>query len=474
MSSKNSISIKSKRMFLIALILMMLGPVVLYFGQILLAPIITTIGLVLIFKQINFSDDPTYLDDGFNSIDQEQYKQISADKQISFWNLPFSRILTIIIILILAITDAQLFRTPIVDRYNPIGSWQILMGPTLFYPLVFLPLLIALVMIFNLLFTVRKISLIRINGLLLIQEKGLIRRNNNIKLESITNSHFRSNTTGLKALWVIPWSIQIWGNFASAWHYFSNEFTFGTGLFIGPAFLIHSFLYLIIMFLLLFSPEYEYAWESPFQECYLRWFSFGFLKKFPKERFMTFLTENSPLIEESDVNPWNLKRRNYYFGVAIVLFVLLIVSISIPFFFSDIPRIFIFMGAVSSLAIAMKDYRFQKNYSRQFGYVQYRTGNSMPKFMNKKWHHTPLEIMLYISELLQVLSIGVILTTKWRIYPLFSGLVWFDLIGSSIFAITMLFVYLKKKWEIIGEPNRIAQSIGFIALGIGIFLSFVL
>lgn len=477
MSSKSPVFSKSSLWVLVAMILIGLGIFIVFLGQIWIAPIVTTLGLGLLVKHWPFQKVPNpQLKSGLSNENGDNF-QPPQHYCISFWNLPLSRILVIISILTLAIVDAVLFRTPFVDRYNPMGNWQILMGPTLFYPLVVLPLVMAIGMIIYLLFTIRKITLTRTDLQVTIQEQGLIHFNNHIQFDQIVNAHYCSNFTGLKVLWLIPWSIQIWGNFASAWHYFTNEFTFGVGRLLGPIFLIHSIFYFVLIIVLLFTPEYELGWESSRQECLLRWYGHNFNSKYSQEIFVPFLSlypEHIHIIKET---LQERKRKHYFLGLGSFLFILLIVSLAVPFFFSDIPRIFIFMGAIASLGVFWKEYLFKDRNKKGFGYEKLEFRPLDRQSSHHTNHHSPLEIMLYFSEICQLLSIGVILTTKWRIYPILSPIpawIWVDLIASSILGLFMIFLYLKKQWEILEESNKQAQLIGGIFLVIGIILAFLL
>nr|MDO8118776.1 hypothetical protein [Candidatus Sigynarchaeota archaeon] len=477
--NNNPISKGANRFVWIALIFISLGIVVLFFGQIWVAPLLVTLGLGLLLKNT--------MNGSLNQTDRTSVVSGSSgpsgsptDRRISFWNLPLSRIMAIIIIATLATIDAMVFRTPIIDRLNPVGNWQILNGPTLFYPLAFLPLVIAVGMGLHLIFSIRKITLTLAGNVVTVRERGVTCPTNHIPLDSVIHAHLRSNTTGLKALWLIPWSIQIWGNLASAWHYFANEFTFGAGLFIGPVYLLHALLYVVVLGLLVFTPEYEYGWETASHECYLRWFSYKFLQKFPLNTLTPFLG-NNPMMDGvmrgEGLASRDKKRTNYYLVFGLVSLVVPVISIAIPFFFGDVPRIVIFMGAVASLGVALKDHGPGYPNKNPFGYVNHETGRENPQAVKRPRVHTPLEIMVYISELLQILSIGVILTTKWRIYPVppaGSGLVTADLIASTVLGIAMVFVYLKQKWDVIEEPNKIARIVGIIVLGTGILLSCIL
>lgn len=485
MHSNRPFLFKSSLSKLFASSLLVLGIILIFIGEIWIAPIVFTLGLGLLLKHLKFRPESDSSTDGgeSESIAKKPNTPSSSKSSISFWNFPLSRILVLIIILLLAVIDAILFRTPIVDRYNPIGSWQILMGPTLFYPLVFLPLLMAGGIFFHLLFSIRKITLTRTDHIVTIRERGLFLLTNRIHLDHVIDAHFRSNTTGLKAIWIIPWSIQIWGNFASAWHYFTNEFTFGTGRFIGPVFLLHSLIYCMVLILLLFTSEYELKWESAAQDCYLRWYSFKFLRTLSPDKITHFLSTDSELIQpheigqERKITSSEFKKKTYYITIGIFLLILALLSIALPFFFSDIPRIFLFMGAIASLGVALKNYGLTTPNRNPFGYVYYRMQTSKCGTITDPSHHTPLEIMLYLSEILQICSIGIILTTKWRIYPLTSpssSLLWLDLLASSILGIFMLYLYIKKKWDIIEEPNQAAPVGICLALGIGISLSFIL
>ncbi len=465
-----SISKDASRFVWIALVFISLGTVLLFSGQIWIAPFPFTLGLgFLLKKHVNGScERPTS-----GILPQTSHS-------ISFWNLPLSRIVVIAIIGTLATIDALVFRTPLIDRLNPVGNWQILNGPTLFYPLVFLPLVIAVGMGLHLVFSIRKITLALAGNVVIVRERGLIRATNHVPLDRVVHARFRSNTTGLKALWLVPWSIQIWGNVASAWHYFSNEFTFGAGLYIGPAYLLHALLYAAVLGLLVFAPEYECGWETASQQCYLRWFSYRFLQKFSKDQLTPFLG-NAPDVHGGArggmLAPKERKHMNYYLGFGLASFVLLAVSIAIPFFFGDIPRIFIFMGAVASLGVALKDHGPNHPDRNPLGYVVHDAGRVNQQQVPRARVHTPLEIMLYISELVQLLSVGVILATKWRIYPLVSpgsGLVLADLIASTALGIAMVLVYLKQKWDVLEEPSKIARVAGIIVLGTGVLLSCIL
>nr|MDO8116622.1 hypothetical protein [Candidatus Sigynarchaeota archaeon] len=310
----------------IAVVFILLGMVCLFFGQIWIAPFLFTLGLgFLLKKQLN------------GSCQRLTSGNVSpTDRCISFWNLPISRILVITIITTLATIDAIVFRTPITDRLNPVGNWQILNGPTLFYPLVFLPFVIAVGMGLHLIFSIRKITLALAGNVVIVRERGLIGSTNHVPLDRVIHAHFRSNATGLKALWLVPWSIQIWGNVASAWHYFSNEFTFGAGLYIGPVYLLHALLYVVVLGLLVFTPEYEYGWETASQQCYLRWFSYKFLQKFSPEKLTPFLGNTPPMdgsMRDELVASKERKKVNYYLGFGLASFVLPVISIAIPFFF---------------------------------------------------------------------------------------------------------------------------------------------
>jgi hypothetical protein len=477
MLSKTLFSKKTSILILIAIILICLGIVSLILGQIWIALILTTIGLGIIIKQWQFLGNQNFENYHRSRIEKEPFSPAGESRVISFWNLPVSRIFVILIIFIFALIDATVFRTPLVDRYNPIGSWQILMGPTLFYPLVFLPLVMACGMLFHLLFSIRKITLIRTDTKVSIQERGLIRLTNDIHLDQVNAAQFCSNFTGLKALWVIPWSIQIWGNFSSAWHYFSNEFTFGTGLYIGPVYLIHSFIYSIILVILIFAPENEFKWETASQEYSLRAFAYKLQKVYSHIEIAGFLTLNPESVQINENNSKNLKKRNYFLCLGIFLFILPILSIIFTFLFSDIPRIFIFMGSMASFAVALKDYGYKQENLNPFGYLRVHIRNVDQHPIHRGARHHPLVIMVYTSELAQILSIGIILTLKWRLYPLLSShssLMWVDIIGSSLFGCAMLYLYLKKQWEILKERNRVLRMMEFMALGLGILLAFLL
>jgi hypothetical protein len=486
---------------------MALGLGLLVIGQIWVAPVVFTLGLGLLLRVWAFQNHNADVGGradlhAYSNADDHYLEKIAAGGSkrpaanqetytILVRNLPLSRMVVVIIILTLAFIDAAVFRTPIVDRYNPIGSWQILMGPTLFYPMVFLPLIMGVGLILHLIFTIRSITLTRIGDMITIQERGVLRLTNRINLALVTDPHFRSNSTGLKALWLIPWSIQIWGNFASAWHYLTNEFTFGTGLFIGPAYLVHAVIYFLVLLLLLFAPEIEMGWETPSQECYLRWYprrlrsgiSFEELAPFlhvdwrPQQKINFLQQKPGPELQSALDSRDNRKNMHFYLYLGVFLFILPFVSIAIPFFFNDAVRICIFLGAMASFGVALKDHAVKPPNRNPFGYIHYKPPHMQPPMPHRPSHPTPLGIMLYLSEWAQILSIGVILTIKWRLYPILtsgSWVIWADLLASTVLGILMVWFYLKRQWDILGECNRGVQVGGLTCLAVGIVLSFLL
>jgi hypothetical protein len=137
MSSKSPFAVNSRILIFFAISIICMGITLVFFGQIWIAPLITTLGIGILIKQWLFRKDRNQLNKHPGSEVNEHKSPLISFDTISYWNFPLSRIIIIILIFGLAVIDAALFRTPLVDRYNPIGSWQILMGPTLFYPLVF-------------------------------------------------------------------------------------------------------------------------------------------------------------------------------------------------------------------------------------------------------------------------------------------------------------------------------------------------
>ena len=96
----------------------------------------------------------------------------------------------------------------------------------------------------------------------------------------------------------------------------------------------------------------------------------------------------------------------YYMGCGIGLFLLSITSIAISFFFNNFTRTFILIGAIASFGIAAKEFAFCGPKTNFFGYVNFKFQSEASSTIERKHRSTPLKFLLWISEMVQILSIG--------------------------------------------------------------------
>src|SRR6056297_3591128 len=111
------------------------------------------------------------------------------ENSISFKSIPWSRFAVVIVSTIMGIINAVLFGTGILEKFSETGSYFVLGGPTMFYPMSLFPLIFAGgILTFALLHT-KKIEMQRTNIQgelkLLLNEKGVWKQQISVKQSQI-------------------------------------------------------------------------------------------------------------------------------------------------------------------------------------------------------------------------------------------------------------------------------------------------
>lgn len=194
----------------------------------------------------------------WNKYKEPLLNRISTNETTDFLKIPsiaHSRLIAALFPILLAGINMYLYGVVFLSQ-SSVGNWFVLGGPTLFYPLSLLPMIVAIGLMIYLLFSNAMITFSKTPHFLQIEEyRFLAPWITEIPRDEIIAVQITNGRTGAKNAWIFLLGFHIVLCMIEAYHYLSNPFTFGYGNQTGISYLLTAVVQTVVLGILVFKTQ---------------------------------------------------------------------------------------------------------------------------------------------------------------------------------------------------------------------------